>query len=1026
MKGRLKKLIAGITTGLMALSFIPAANVGAKKIDDTNLYVASSNTLPDRIMIGYWHNFDNNSKVIKLREVNDNWDIINVSFGETDPTKDKATIVFKPDTKIESEEEFISDVKYLQSKGKKVILSIGGMYGEVLLNSTEDKDKFVKSMSTLIDKYGFDGFDLDLEHYMNAADDFKNPKVAQNINIIKACRELNEKYGDDLYITMAPETAYVQGRMMSGSGGYLPIIYGLRDILDYVAVQLYNSGPMSGSDGSPYQSGTTDFVVAMTEMMLNGFEVGWGSGNMFPGLREDQVIIGLPACPEAAPTGGYVSNTDLNNAILALATGKTYGGRYKMQNPGGYAGLRGVMSWSANWDVAKNLSFSNNARKTLNSLPVVENTLQVGIVTATAPKDRAYTVTATIPSRNTASSYEILENGKVVNSGSLFVGSSVAQTKSVSFTNKVDGNYDYTIVLKDDSSKSVTSSPCKLSIINGNGEIPEVDDKPLGVKEAKPIGLKPLVVGFWQNFGDNGPNVKFQTLKEAHKGWDVYNVSFGEAPGDNCTVGFEPMYDSKQFIQDIKDLHAEGKRVCLSIGGQNGAISLTSEDRKNKFVKSVSEVIDKYGFDGLDIDVETGITMNGKDNLDNPTSPSLVYMIKALDEITDKYGPNFILSMAPQNTDVQGGHGNNYGQNWGCYLPIINNLRDKLTYVTPQYYNNGSDVSLDGTAYTLGTADNLVAESEMLLQGFPVGYGSEAQFFKPLRPDQVLMGLPACAGAAGSGITPPEEVVKALKYLIEGKSFGGKYKMIEAKYPTFRGAMAWSTNWDASVGNKFVTATGNYLHNLVPIDNTLQAAILTNSDVVNKGYTLTATIPSFNSATSYKLYEGDVIVDSGTLKAGDTVKTITKNFTNKAEGTYVYKMVVSDEKGNSLESKLTVEVIKQVVTPGKPDVNGDGKVDILDLTLVSSKYNAVYGDSRYDAKCDMNGDGKIDIFDIVKVARNYDEEKPNPYPNDTWIAGKQYYKGDTVIYHNEKYICEKWDTNSEAPDNQWGPWKKVS
>ena len=454
---KLKKLIALTLSSVMIFTLVPKLNTQAYDDNVNKTSTQSASTLPNRLMVGYWHNFDNNSKVLKLREVNDNWDIINISFGETDATKDKATILFNVDTSIESEEEFISDVKYLQSKGKKIVLSIGGMYGEVYLNSEDAKNRFVNSISNLIDKYGFDGLDLDLEHYMNSSDDFKNPKSAQNIYLIKACRELHDKYGENFILAMAPETAYVQGLRMSGSGGYLPLIYGVRDILTYIHVQLYNSGPMSDTYGAPIQQGSADFIVAMTEMLLNGFEVGYGTGNMFPALREDQVIIGLPSCTSAAPNGGYVSNDELTKAINYLATGKSYGGKYVMQNPDGYPGLRGVMSWSANWDAAGNFSFSNNARKTLDSLPVIENTLQAGQLFNSSPKDGSFDLTISVPKRNLANRYELYENNNLISSGNLTVGISNEYTTTVSIKNKSEGFYTYNLVLKDSNNNSVST-----------------------------------------------------------------------------------------------------------------------------------------------------------------------------------------------------------------------------------------------------------------------------------------------------------------------------------------------------------------------------------------------------------------------------------------------------------------------------------------------------------------------------------------------------------------------------------------
>ena len=113
---------------------------------------------------------------------------------------------------------------------------------------------------------------------------------------------------------MAPETAYVQGGYSAyGSiwGAYLPIIYGVKDKLTYIHVQHYNAGSGIGMDGNNYNQGTADYEVAMADMLLHGFPVGGNTNNFFPALRSDQVMIGLPAAPAAAPSGGYISPTEM-------------------------------------------------------------------------------------------------------------------------------------------------------------------------------------------------------------------------------------------------------------------------------------------------------------------------------------------------------------------------------------------------------------------------------------------------------------------------------------------------------------------------------------------------------------------------------------------------------------------------------------------------------------------------------------------------------------------------------------------
>lgn len=52
------------------------------------------------------------------------------------------------------------------------------------------------------------------------------------------------------------------------------------------------------------------------------------------------------------------------------------------------------------------------------------------------------------------------------------------------------------------------------------------------------------------------------------------------------------------------------------------------------------------------------------------------------------------------------------------------------------------------------------------------------------------------------------------------------------------------------------------------------------------------------------------------------------------------------------------------------DVNGDGQVDIFDLTLVASRY------ASNDPTADLNGDGTVDIFDLTIIAGNYGQKLP--------------------------------------------------
>ncbi|MBP1999092.1 chitinase [Paenibacillus shirakamiensis] len=370
-----KPLMIALITALF-LSLFAFSGMGAPK---ANAAVAS------KTLVGYWHNFDNGSGFIKLRDVSPKFDVINVSFAEPSAGVTNGTIGFVPYNYTDA--DFKADVAYLQSQGKKVIISIGGANGQVQLGTTAARDNFVNSVTAIIEKYGFDGLDVDFEGhslFLNAGDsDFKNPTTPVIVNLISALRSINSHFGTDkFYLTMAPETFFVQlGYSFYGgsciscdsrAGAYLPVIYATRDILDWLQVQNYNSGPITGLDDQYHNMGTADFHVAMADMLLAGFPIAKNANSFFPALRPDQVVLGLPANANAG--GGFTSVAEVQKALDALMKGVQLSS-YKMRSStSGFPDFRGLMTWSINWDKFNNFEFSNSHRAYLDSFspPVVD------------------------------------------------------------------------------------------------------------------------------------------------------------------------------------------------------------------------------------------------------------------------------------------------------------------------------------------------------------------------------------------------------------------------------------------------------------------------------------------------------------------------------------------------------------------------------------------------------------------------------------------------------------------------------
>ncbi|GAA2396898.1 chitinase [Streptomyces viridochromogenes] len=321
--------------------------------------------LPAHALVGYLHaSFANGSGYTRMADVPDSWDVIDLAFGE--PTSvtsgdirfDRCPVTECPN--VESDAEFKAAIKAKQAAGKKVLISIGGQNGQVQLTTAAARDTFVSSVSKIIDEYGLDGLDIDFEGHslsLNADDtDFRNPKTPVIVNLISALKTLKARYGDDFVLTMAPETFFVQlgyqyygtgrwGGQDPRAGAYLPVIHALRDDLTLLHVQDYNSGPIMGLDNQYHSMGGADFHIAMTDMLLTGFPVAGDANNVFPPLRPDQVAIGMPATPNAG--NGHVSPAEVTRTLDCL-TKRTNCGAYATH--GTWPGLRGLMTWSVNWD----------------------------------------------------------------------------------------------------------------------------------------------------------------------------------------------------------------------------------------------------------------------------------------------------------------------------------------------------------------------------------------------------------------------------------------------------------------------------------------------------------------------------------------------------------------------------------------------------------------------------------------------------------------------------------------------------
>ncbi|MET9013859.1 glycoside hydrolase family 18 protein [Streptomyces olivaceoviridis] len=295
-------------------------------------------SLPKHAVTGYWQNFNNGATVQKLSDVPSSYDIIAVAFA--DATSTPGAVSFTLDSaglNGYTVDQFKADIKAKQAAGKKVIISVGGEKGSVSVNDASSAANFANSVYSLMQTYGFDGVDIDLENGLNAT------------YMTQALRALSSKAGSSLIITMAPQTIDMQ----STSNTYFQTALNIKDILTVVNTQYYNSGSMLGCDGKVYSQGTVDFLTALACIQLEG------------GLSPSQVGLGVPASTRAAGSG-YVSPTVVDNALDCL-TAATNCGTFKPSKT--YPALRGAMTWSTNWDATSGNAWSNTVGPHVHALP---------------------------------------------------------------------------------------------------------------------------------------------------------------------------------------------------------------------------------------------------------------------------------------------------------------------------------------------------------------------------------------------------------------------------------------------------------------------------------------------------------------------------------------------------------------------------------------------------------------------------------------------------------------------------------
>ncbi|THA32839.1 carbohydrate-binding protein CenC [Streptomyces sp. A1547] len=303
----------------------------------------------------------------------------------------------------------------------------------------------------------------------------------------------------------------------------------------------------------------------------------------------------------------------------------------------------------------------------------------------------------------------------------------------------------------------------------------------------KPRPSGKVLQGYWENWdgASNGVHpgmgwIPITDSRIAAHGYNVINAAFPVILSDG-TVLWQDGMDAGVKVSTPAEMcqaKAAGATLLMSIGGATAGIDLSSSAVADKFVAPVVPILKKYNFDGIDIDIETGLSGSG--NI-NTLSASQSNLIRIIDGVLEQMPAGFGLTMAPETAYVTGGSVT-YGSIWGAYLPIIKKYADngRLWWLNMQYYN-GSMYGCTGDSYQAGTVQGFTAQTTCLNNGLTIqGTTIKVPY------DKQVPGLPAQPGAGG-GYMAPSLVSQSWN------AYGGSLK----------GLMTWSLNWDGSQGWTF-------------------------------------------------------------------------------------------------------------------------------------------------------------------------------------------------------------------------------
>ncbi|QIH09206.1 MULTISPECIES: glycosyl hydrolase family 18 protein [unclassified Pseudomonas] len=307
---------------------------------------------------------------------------------------------------------------------------------------------------------------------------------------------------------------------------------------------------------------------------------------------------------------------------------------------------------------------------------------------------------------------------------------------------------------------------------------------------------KKILMGFWHNWAagaaDGYQRGQFANLSllDVPKEYNVVAVAFMKGNG---IPTFKPYnLSDAEFRRQVGVLNSQGRAVLISLGGADAHIEL-HKGNEQPLANEIIRLVETYGFDGLDIDLE----QSAIDFADNKS-----VLPAALKLVKDHYagqGKHFIISMAPEFP---------YLTSNGKYVAYLQALEGYYDFVAPQYYNQGGDglwVSEANGGQGAWIAQNNDAMKEDFLFYLSDSLASGTRGFTRIAADKLVIGLPSNVDAAATG------------YVIDPAALGNAFKRLQKAGHGIKGLMTWSVNWDDGINRQGTPYSWEFCKRYAPL-----------------------------------------------------------------------------------------------------------------------------------------------------------------------------------------------------------------